>query len=122
MARVTGNGAIIRFWHDVWCLDVPMMVQFGRLFALASNQNSLVSDYWSPTGWVFAWRRDIRGGVEQEQLTSLMSLLDDYHLGVELDKWVWNLDNSGHQDGVPNVVDTGEVKFKTMTFWMNNDG
>ena len=64
MARVTGDGAPIRFWHDVWCLDVHIMVQFGRLFALASSQNSLVRDYWSPMGWVFAWHRDIRGGVE----------------------------------------------------------
>nr|KAJ0194892.1 hypothetical protein LSAT_V11C700371630 [Lactuca sativa] len=93
MARVTGNGATIRFWHDVWCLDVPIMVQFGRLFTLASNQNSLVRDYWSPTSWVFAWRHDIRGGVEQEQLASLMSMLDGFHLGTESDKWVWNLDN-----------------------------
>nr|KAJ0207945.1 hypothetical protein LSAT_V11C500283260 [Lactuca sativa] len=68
MARVTGDGAPIRFWHDVWCLDVPIMV----LFALASNQNSLVRDYWSPTGWVFTWRRDIRGGVEQEQLARIL--------------------------------------------------
>lgn len=45
MARVTENGATIGFWHDVWCLDVPMMVQFGRLFALSFNQYSLVSDY-----------------------------------------------------------------------------
>ncbi|XP_023758756.1 uncharacterized protein LOC111907189 [Lactuca sativa] len=95
MARVTENGATIRFWHDVWCLDVPIMVQFGIFFALASNQSSLVREYWSPTSWVFAWHCDIRGGVEQEQLASLMSLLDEFYLGTESDKWFWNLDNSG---------------------------
>nr|KAJ0222724.1 hypothetical protein LSAT_V11C200053840 [Lactuca sativa] len=95
MARVTRNGATIRFWHDVWCFDVPIMVQFRRLFALGSNQNSLVRDYWSSTGWVFAWRHDIRGWVDQDQLASLMSLLDAFRLGMESDKRVWNLDNSG---------------------------
>nr|KAJ0204416.1 hypothetical protein LSAT_V11C500285210 [Lactuca sativa] len=64
---VIGNGATIRFWHDVWCLDVPIM------------------EYWSSSGWVFAWCRDIRGGVDQKELAGLVILLEGVRLGMESD-------------------------------------
>ncbi|CAH1423184.1 unnamed protein product [Lactuca virosa] len=78
---VVGDGAQTRFWKDVWCSNIPLREQFGRLFALAVNQDARVSDYWSSGGWNFHWRRGIRGGVELTQFDDLVEILNLIRIG-----------------------------------------
>ena len=57
------------------------MVSFGRLFALATNQDARVSEFWSLVGWTFHWRRGIRGGVDSTQFDDRVELLSPIRLG-----------------------------------------
>ena len=54
--RKVGNGRNTRFWKDMWCGEGTLEATFPRLFALASNRNAFISDYWSTQGWNFSWR------------------------------------------------------------------
>ncbi|CAH1436007.1 unnamed protein product [Lactuca virosa] len=92
--RVVGDGVHTRFWKDAWCSDIPFMMRFGRLFALATNQDAMVSEVWSSDGWNFHWRRGIRGGVVSAQLDRLVEILSPIWLEVLPDKWIWDLDPS----------------------------
>ena len=40
-----GNGVQIQFWHNIWCLDVSLLVVFPDLFCIATDKNALVADY-----------------------------------------------------------------------------
>nr|GEX97041.1 RNA-directed DNA polymerase, eukaryota [Tanacetum cinerariifolium] len=43
----------------------------------------------------FSFRRNTRGGVEQEQLGDLVTLMHDVSLSPMADRWTWALENSG---------------------------
>nr|GEZ70186.1 RNA-directed DNA polymerase, eukaryota [Tanacetum cinerariifolium] len=43
----------------------------------------------------FSFRRNTRGGVEQEQLGVLVTLMHDVSLSPMADRWTWALENSG---------------------------
>ena len=32
---MVGNGRMVKFWKDVWCMDVPLCASFPSLFSLA---------------------------------------------------------------------------------------
>ncbi|XP_071688429.1 uncharacterized protein [Rutidosis leptorrhynchoides] len=39
--------------------------------------------------WIWTWRRELRGGHEQQQLTDLFSIVNGYSFGSDMDKWMW---------------------------------
>nr|KAJ0216551.1 hypothetical protein LSAT_V11C300119760 [Lactuca sativa] len=92
---VVGDGSVARFWDYVWCGGVLFKTQFHRLFSLSLLKDGLVSDFWTFGGWNFLWRCGIRGGVETEQLESLMQILTPIQLTSIPNNWSWSLDPSG---------------------------
>ncbi|PWA98915.1 hypothetical protein CTI12_AA007010 [Artemisia annua] len=62
---------------------------------LESEKNCKVRDRWNDGGWVWKWRRDVRGGIEQSQLNSLLILLANVELQNGQDKARWTLDDQG---------------------------
>ncbi|PWA32006.1 RNA-directed DNA polymerase, eukaryota [Artemisia annua] len=80
---------------DIWVEDQPLCSRFNRLYMLESEQNCKVRDRWNNGGWVWKWRRDVRGGIEQSQLNSLLILLANVELQNGQDKARWTLDDQG---------------------------
>jgi hypothetical protein len=42
---VVGDGSRIKFWHNSWCGDLPLQVQFPELFRLARAPEATVADH-----------------------------------------------------------------------------
>ncbi|KAL4569231.1 hypothetical protein LXL04_024866 [Taraxacum kok-saghyz] len=93
--KVVGDGCLIKFWYEVWLGEELLCAKFHRLFALSVNRECLVSDCWSDNGWRFVWRRNIRSGVEEQQLRELMGLLHSVQIGLRPDRWSWSMFSTG---------------------------
>uniref|UniRef100_A0A2N9G750 DDT domain-containing protein n=1 Tax=Fagus sylvatica TaxID=28930 RepID=A0A2N9G750_FAGSY len=44
ISYTVGDGSRLRFWHDVWCGDLPLRSQFPSLFQLARAPEATVAD------------------------------------------------------------------------------
>ncbi|GKE17562.1 RNA-directed DNA polymerase, eukaryota [Tanacetum coccineum] len=86
------SGDKIRFWLDTWIDDQPLCVRFNRLFRLESDSNCKVCERWGDVGWIWNWRRGVRGGIEQEQLENMLAILTCIQLQEGNDKLCWSLD------------------------------
>ena len=49
------NGVRVFFWHDTWCGDQPLKVQFPNLFKLARLRDATVHDVYSWNGTQHHW-------------------------------------------------------------------
>ncbi|GKF49603.1 hypothetical protein Tco_0142854, partial [Tanacetum coccineum] len=65
------NGANTLFWEDCWINDVLFSRSFPRLYALELKKGITVADKLI----VASFRRNPRGGVEEEQLHHLVDLV-----------------------------------------------
>ncbi|GJS37886.1 hypothetical protein Tco_0536268 [Tanacetum coccineum] len=96
-----GDGQSTSFWNEKWIGDIPLRELFPRMFMLESVPNICVAD--KLVGSLDAsFRRPVRGGAEQEQLSDLGSLLNPVGLSLSNDRWFYSLSSSG----VFNVKDT----------------
>ncbi|GKE31453.1 RNA-directed DNA polymerase, eukaryota, reverse transcriptase zinc-binding domain protein, partial [Tanacetum coccineum] len=75
--------------------DIAFKILFPRVYALESCKNIDVALKLSHNNLAFSFRRDPRGGVEQEQLESLMAKVEGTVLVSIRDRWVWSLNSSG---------------------------
>ena len=73
-----GDGSRIKFWHDSWCGDQPLKVQFPELFHLARAPEASVADHLCFIGsirhWDIAFSRQVHDW-ELETVASFMELL-----------------------------------------------
>ncbi|GKC10333.1 RNA-directed DNA polymerase, eukaryota [Tanacetum coccineum] len=89
-----GNGFSTRFWYDLWIGDMPLYAKFPRLFALDLNKDCSVAD--KLNNYVkLSFRRAVRGGIEQHQMSDLVSMLESIVLSSSNDRWVCGLSNDG---------------------------
>ncbi|GKD68291.1 RNA-directed DNA polymerase, eukaryota [Tanacetum coccineum] len=96
-----GDGQSTSFWNEKWIGDIPLRELFPRMFMLESVPNICVAD--KLAGSLDAsFRRPVRGGAEQEQLSDLGSLLNPVGLSLSNDRWFYSLSSSG----AFNVKDT----------------
>nr|GEV74906.1 coatomer subunit gamma-2 [Tanacetum cinerariifolium] len=51
-----------------------------------------VCERWGDGGWIWNWRRDVRGGIEQEQLENMLSILMDIQVQEGNIQICWSLD------------------------------
>ncbi|GKE21864.1 hypothetical protein Tco_1433376, partial [Tanacetum coccineum] len=68
LKKKVGNGANTLFWEDCWINDVPLSRSFPRLYALELKKGITVADKLIDASFVASFRRNPRGGVEEEQL------------------------------------------------------
>ena len=40
-----GDGSKVRFWHGVWCEDLPLKFSFSKLFTIACGKDAWVKDH-----------------------------------------------------------------------------
>ncbi|KAL4569525.1 hypothetical protein LXL04_025165 [Taraxacum kok-saghyz] len=95
ISRKIGDGTTERFWKDVWCGEGSFRGRFSRLYAAATDQDAVVSDYWTGSGWSCVWSREIDGGRTGDQLMGLMQVLSHVQLGDGQDRWSWELEHNG---------------------------
>ncbi|GJV13779.1 RNA-directed DNA polymerase, eukaryota, reverse transcriptase zinc-binding domain protein [Tanacetum coccineum] len=89
-----GNGCNTNFWKDWWIGDSRLCTNFPRLYALENNKDSTIAAKLSDD-FTSSYRREVRSGVESEQLSQLLDLLDTVVLSHANDRWVWDLNGTG---------------------------
>ncbi|GKA19947.1 hypothetical protein Tco_0699862 [Tanacetum coccineum] len=67
-----GNGSDTLFWEEAWHGEIAFKILFPRAYALESCKNIDVASKLSHNNLALSFRRDPRGGVEQDQYESLM--------------------------------------------------
>ncbi|GKA41680.1 RNA-directed DNA polymerase, eukaryota [Tanacetum coccineum] len=93
---------------------------FPRIFALENNKSCSVADKLHD-GLVRSLRRQVRGGVESQQLSLLHDLISSTLLSNVEDRWVWNLNGSDlfRVSDIRNLVDeTFLPKDEVATRWI----
>ncbi|GKA44017.1 RNA-directed DNA polymerase, eukaryota, partial [Tanacetum coccineum] len=92
--RRVSNGMHTQFWSDVWLGDQQLRYMFPRIYALEENKECSVAV--KLQGDVeFSLRRQVRGGVEAQQLVQLQDLIGSSVLVNTEDKWFWDLNGNG---------------------------
>ncbi|KAK8576177.1 hypothetical protein V6N13_090654 [Hibiscus sabdariffa] len=88
------NGMCILFWRDRWCLDIPLLQVFPRLFSLAVNSMVTVRDYTAKSNfnhgqWGTFFRRKLRD-FEMKQLNELIAIVSSLVICNRVDnKLIW---------------------------------
>nr|GFA67970.1 RNA-directed DNA polymerase, eukaryota [Tanacetum cinerariifolium] len=82
------------FWDDCWIEGDSLRNRFPRLYTLESCKRITVGEKMRQPSLEFSFRRNTRGGVEQEQLGDLVTLIHDVSLSPMADRWTWALENS----------------------------
>ncbi|GJV95347.1 RNA-directed DNA polymerase, eukaryota, reverse transcriptase zinc-binding domain protein [Tanacetum coccineum] len=75
--KKVGNGSDTLFWEETWHGDVAFKFLFPRAYALESCKNIDVASKLSQNSLAFTFRREPRGGVEQDQFDSLKAMVED---------------------------------------------
>ncbi|GJU88902.1 RNA-directed DNA polymerase, eukaryota, reverse transcriptase zinc-binding domain protein [Tanacetum coccineum] len=93
--KKVGNGSVTLFWEETWHGDVTFKFLFPRAYALESCKNIDVASKLSQNSLAFTFRREPRGGVEQDQFDSLKAMVEGTSLVNIRDRWIWSLQSSG---------------------------
>ncbi|GJU46342.1 RNA-directed DNA polymerase, eukaryota [Tanacetum coccineum] len=83
------------FHGKTWHGDVAFKLVFPRAYALESCKNIDVASKLSQNSLAFTFRREPRGGVEQDQFDSLKAMVEGTSLVNIRDRWIWSLQSSG---------------------------
>ncbi|GJR83314.1 RNA-directed DNA polymerase, eukaryota [Tanacetum coccineum] len=95
VVNAVGNGEDNSFWDDHWLTDSPLKTMYPRLFLLELNKQANVAYKLRDSSLVASFRREPRGGIEEDQLRLLKDCLGQFILPQSKDRWVWNLDSAG---------------------------
>ncbi|GJZ82878.1 RNA-directed DNA polymerase, eukaryota [Tanacetum coccineum] len=95
MKKKVGNGIHTSFWGDPWLYDMSLLQVFPRLYALECNKQVSVAVKLSEGSLTDSFRREPRGGIEEEQLLLFSNKLASVTLANSNDRWIWLLDSSG---------------------------
>nr|GEX07109.1 putative RNA-directed DNA polymerase, eukaryota, reverse transcriptase zinc-binding domain protein [Tanacetum cinerariifolium] len=79
---------------DLWIGDSRLCTKFPRLYALENYKECTVAVKVS-NDFVSSFRREVRGGVESEQLSQLLDFLGTVVRFPTEDRWIWDLNGSG---------------------------
>ncbi|GKE23492.1 RNA-directed DNA polymerase, eukaryota [Tanacetum coccineum] len=96
------NGRNIKFWTDNWLEGITLQYRFPRLYAFETFKNCTCAERYLNGVWNWQWCRNPRNGIESSQLSALMDALTNVSFNDEVDKWIWNVDNS-HVFSVSNA-------------------
>ncbi|GKD40295.1 RNA-directed DNA polymerase, eukaryota [Tanacetum coccineum] len=90
-----GDGRCTLFWEDLWITDVPLRVSFPRLYALEMNKLISVAEKLDAPISALSFRREVRGGIEQQQWSKLVELVGSVSLSSSPDRWFCDLSGDG---------------------------
>ena len=88
-----GDGSLIRFWDDVWCLEQPLKFAYPELYLTACNKEGVVADFVQFSGEVVHWDVHFTRMVQDWELESISSSLEVLYSAkikrYEQDKLCW---------------------------------
>ncbi|GJW56899.1 RNA-directed DNA polymerase, eukaryota, reverse transcriptase zinc-binding domain protein [Tanacetum coccineum] len=90
-----GNGDKTVFWEDIWIDGKTLKNRFPRIYSLESCKLITVGAKLAQPSLEYSFRRNPRGGVEQDQFNELSALVHDVSLIPMSDRWKWDLESSG---------------------------
>ncbi|GJU64428.1 RNA-directed DNA polymerase, eukaryota, partial [Tanacetum coccineum] len=90
-----GNGDKTVFWEDIWIDGKTLKNRFPRIYSLESCKLITVGAKLAQSSLEYSFRRNPRGGVEQDQFNELSALVHDVSLIPMSDRWKWDLESSG---------------------------
>ncbi|RVW42960.1 hypothetical protein CK203_076296 [Vitis vinifera] len=72
MVFLAGKGTKIRFWIDVWCVDIALSHCFPHLFIMVVHRNATVEEMWDQNSGQggLLWRKTQFFGGEEEMVSS----------------------------------------------------
>jgi len=101
ISEINENGSRVLFWHDKWCGEQPLKVQFPNLFRIACTRDATVHELlswnWGQSQWNITFIRRLNDW-EEESILSLLSLLADLDVDVHAegeDKIILSLESKG---------------------------
>ena len=93
-----GNGRRVKFWHDVWCNDMPLKDSFPSLFAFAIAKKAWVEDVRVERGmvtWNLCFSRNFHDW-ELDVVNNFFLKLGGFgRFREEEDKMVWKASKNG---------------------------
>ncbi|GKD12299.1 hypothetical protein Tco_1196706, partial [Tanacetum coccineum] len=95
MRKKVGNGEDTLFWEDSWLDWISLKQQFPRLYLLESTKHINVAEKMNQPSLSWSYRREPRGGIEEEQQNMLFSKISGVILPNMRDRWIWSLEASG---------------------------
>ncbi|KAB1208900.1 hypothetical protein CJ030_MR6G006004 [Morella rubra] len=100
---LVGNGCRVRFWHDVWCGDIPLRCLFPKVFSLACCKDGMVVDYLSNDILSLVWEIQFFRSANDWELAEFTAFYSTLYAMVfrcnSEDRLVW----MGAKDGVFTV-------------------
>lgn len=94
-----GNGLRANFWLDVWLDEVALCVSFPRLFRIAINKQSKISEMGAWVGDCWCWKLEFRRNLyvwEEQEKEQLTNRLKSVCLCKEFkDQIAWTADPKG---------------------------
>nr|GEU58001.1 RNA-directed DNA polymerase, eukaryota, nucleotide-binding alpha-beta plait domain protein [Tanacetum cinerariifolium] len=116
-----GNGEHTMFWEDSWKGNVPLKTLYTRIYALEAEKNISVAAKFVLPSFCSSLRRIPRGGVEQNQLSELLAILEGLVLPNMLDRRSWSLSGSGEfsVSSIRKLIDDHTLKaISSKTRWI----
>ncbi|GKE17669.1 RNA-directed DNA polymerase, eukaryota, reverse transcriptase zinc-binding domain protein, partial [Tanacetum coccineum] len=90
-----GDRESSKFWYDNWCEDGVLKDRYPRVYALELCKNVTVAAKLRQVDLSQSFRRQPRGGIEQEQFQKIDNLVKLVTLDSSKDRWTWKLEKSG---------------------------
>ncbi|KAF5193679.1 hypothetical protein FRX31_016736 [Thalictrum thalictroides] len=87
-----GDGQHIKFWRDNWAGDLALETQFPLIFRLAVDKEVRVCDVRMSDADSVSWNVMLRRNKydwEEQQMSDLAALLDQFVAEEGDDLWVW---------------------------------
>nr|GEY74007.1 RNA-directed DNA polymerase, eukaryota, reverse transcriptase zinc-binding domain protein [Tanacetum cinerariifolium] len=88
------DGCQTRFWQDCWLAGMVLRDSFPRIFALELDKDVSVASKMGED-MVGSFRRNVRDGVERQQFSELLSMLESVSLSSAQDRWCCDLSGDG---------------------------
>nr|GEV10093.1 RNA-directed DNA polymerase, eukaryota [Tanacetum cinerariifolium] len=92
--KKVGNGEDTLFWEDSWFDGISLKQQFPRLYSLESAKHINVAEKMNHLSLSWSYRREPRGGSEEEQQNMLFSRISGVILLKMRDRWIWSFEAS----------------------------
>ena len=93
------NGRRVKFWHDVWCDDMPLKDSFPSLFTFAIAKEAWVDEVWEVEEGMVTWSPCFSRNFHDWKLDVVnnffLKLNEFSRFRGEVDKMVWKASKNG---------------------------
>ena len=93
-----GDGLRVKFWQDQWCGEIPLAVNYPKLFRICRDKEASVAELMKFTNGVFYWDLSFFRGVPDWELEAVTSFMDtinsSFVRGFREDKMSWTQDRN----------------------------